>query len=74
MDYEATDSYDGSGLEIFNDEINDKEVGELSFSQAKLWTNVYLWMKETGAIYVGSEVYMETPIKTFFFLGTLGNS
>ena len=32
MDYEATDSYDGSGLEIFNDEINDKEVGELSFS------------------------------------------
>ena len=32
MDYEATDSYDGSGLEIFHDEINDKEVGELSFS------------------------------------------
>ena len=32
MEYGDTDSYDGSGLEIFKDEINDKEGGELSFS------------------------------------------
>ena len=32
MEYGDIGSYDGSGLEIFKDEINDKEVGELSFT------------------------------------------